>query len=108
MPDWRKAEVPQEKIVGYVLSATHLRGKDKARLFFALGYTVDNWQRLRGDLITVARTGEARPPVSTPHGTKIAKDGVVVVPAGRPVNIRTAWIVDPNSDVPTFLTAFPR
>ena len=108
MPQWTAATVADDKILGYLLSAMHLRGKDKARLFGALGYTSDNWLQLRADVLAVARGGEEAAVSPTSHGTKYVVDGVVVSPIGRPVNLRTVWIVDVNSEVPRLVTAYPR
>ena len=46
LPNVEQAEVPQEKITGYLLSNTHRDGKHKAAFFLSFGFKPKAWQRL--------------------------------------------------------------
>lgn len=59
LPNRERAQVPTEKVRGYLLSPSHPVGRFKARFFESLGYTLDNWEALSEALREVARVGEA-------------------------------------------------
>src|SRR6266513_208368 len=60
LPYADSAVVEPSKVRDYLLSASHPIGRFKATVFFALGYTPENWQRLRDDLLALARTDRQR------------------------------------------------
>ena len=59
LPNPERAFVAPNKVRDYLLSPSHPVGRFKATVFVALGYTQENWERLRDDLLTIARTGSA-------------------------------------------------
>jgi len=46
LPNAAEARVPEDKIVKYLLSATHRAGKSKAAFFARFGFTAQRWEEL--------------------------------------------------------------
>ena len=59
LPNAALATVDPAKVRDYLLSPAHPIGRFKATVFFALGYTREDWPRLRDDLLAHATSGEA-------------------------------------------------
>lgn len=102
-----RLDVPEEKIIDYLLSETHPIGSRKADFFKALGFTRENHSLLRVQLVSLGRFNEIVKEMETPHGTKFVIDGAIVTPKGQDAFIRTIWIRDKNSDVIRLVTAYP-
>ncbi len=108
MVRWSEAEVTQRKVLDYLLAADHPVGGDKAAFFTAIGYTRDDWRRLRDDLLRLARNGKVAAEEQTPFGMKYVVDGEIEAPARRSVGLRTIWISDVAGEPPRLVTAYPR
>jgi hypothetical protein len=59
LPNAKRALVAPNKVRDYLLSPSHPVGRFKAAVFAALGYTQENWERLRDDLLAIASSGTA-------------------------------------------------
>lgn len=68
----------KSKVCDYLLSPTHPIGRFKAAFFSALGYTIENWEHLQGDLLELARSGEAFAGQESPYGQKYEVRGTLV------------------------------
>lgn len=88
LPNRVQVEIRPEKILEYLLSPHHPMGRHKAAIFFRLGYTVENWERLASDLLALGRTGEAERVAST-YGEKFRIVGNILGPNGRSVAVLT-------------------
>lgn len=108
MARWSEAVVSEHKILDYLLSMSHPVGIDKAVLFRSLGYTTDDWHRLRDDLLSLAGHAEVVHQEQTRFGIKYVVDGTVRTPVGRTIGLRTIWIGDGPEDPPRLVTAYPR
>lgn len=71
------------------------------------GYNDDNLHLLEQDLLSVPKYNEADERIASPHGTKYTVRGVLETPRGTAVLVNTVWIVEPPSDKPRFVTAYP-
>ena len=107
LPNAELAIVEQAKVRDYLLSASHPVGRFKAAVFFAIGYRAERWQVLQQDLLTIARTGEARLGQASAYGQKYEVSGNLHGPSGRQAMFTTVWLVSAGSGVPRFVTAFP-
>jgi hypothetical protein len=107
-PDAQRAFVEPAKLRDYLLSSSHPVGRFKAKVFFALGYTPENWQELQSGLLDIARTGQTHPGQPSPYGVKYEVSGILKGPNGREAAIVTAWIVANGEDFARFVTAYPR
>ena len=101
------AIVEPSKVREYLLSQSHPVGRFKSVVFTAIGYTQENWQILRDDLLALARSGVAVPGQVSPYGQKYEVSGKLTGPLGRAASFTTVWLVKPDDPAPRFVTAFP-
>ena len=108
VPNADRAIVAADKLTGYLLNVSHKRGGAKARLLLSVGYRADNPQVLESDLRTqhlsldVTRTHESA------YGVVYEIEGPIRTPSGRDVRFCSVWQVDTGTDVPRFITMYPR
>ncbi len=107
LPNADRAVVEPSKVRDYLLSSSHPIGRFKAVIFFALGYSAEHWQLLQDDLLEIARTGTTVPGKPSAFGTKFEVAGILVGPSGRSAAFKTVWLIRPEDESPTFVTAFP-
>jgi len=72
-----------------------------------LGYTNEQWARLKADLLELAVTGEATISESTEYGQKYEVRGMLKGPSGRLTEVVSIWIVLADQETPRFVTAYP-
>jgi hypothetical protein len=102
----RHAIIDERKLTDYLLSPTHRRGRDKARIFRStLGYDRAN----RADLIEAIRRAILRHEAvflrQDQYGRHYRVDLTLEGPRGA-APVRTGWLYDRGSDVPRLTTAF--
>jgi hypothetical protein len=107
LPGVEHAVVEPAKIREYLLSQSHPVGRFKAVVFFSLGYTAEDWAKLRDDILFLAKSGEARPGQRSEYGQKYEVSGTLQGPNGRARSITTVWLVPVSDNRPKFITAFP-
>ena len=87
---------------------SHKRGAAKARLLLSLGYRYDAAHVLESDLraqhlsLEVTRTHE------NAYGAVYEIVGPIRAPNGSRVQFCSVWQVDTGTDVPRFITMYPR
>lgn len=102
LPGSDRAVVDIVKLRHYCLSATHPRGRHKARVFAAtLGLTAADAEELREALLEAARTGEASIGRADEYGQRYAVD-FEFVRSERRARIRSAWIILKGENFPRF------
>jgi hypothetical protein len=108
VPNADRAIIATEKLTAYLLNASHKRGGAKARLLLSVGYRSDDPFSLESDLRTqhlsrnVTRTSE------NPYGVVYEIEGPIETPSGKTVRFCSVWQVDTGTDVPRFITMYPR
>ena len=107
LPGGEFATISRTKICDYLLSPTHPIGRFKAAFFSALGYTMNNWERLHEDLLQLARSGDAAAGQETPYGQKYEVRGTLMGPSGRQAGVVSVWIVLNGETHPQLVTAYP-
>jgi hypothetical protein len=108
LPNAERAFIDPAKVRDYLLSSVHSVGRFKATFFLSMGYTNDQWQKLRDDLLALAVSGDALPGRESGFGRKFEVSGMLTGPSGRSAEIRTVWIVADEEAAPRFVTAYPR
>src|SRR6185437_2433530 len=78
LPNPERAFVAPDKVRDYLLSRSHPVGRFKAAVFAALGYTQENWETLRDDILLIARTGGSFP-VNRAHSGRSSKSMVFLL-----------------------------
>ena len=107
LPDVEKAEIPEAKVVRYLLSTSHRAGKSKASFFMGFGFGPERWEELARALKQHAIDNEVTLEETTVFGTRYVIEGLLQAPDGRWLNIRSAWFIDKKGDAPRFITAHP-
>lgn len=107
LPHAEHSVVEQAKICDYLLSCSHPVGRFKARVFLALGYTIENWPRLQSDLLHHGRTGVVRRIESNAYGMKVVISASLKGPSGTSRQFCTVWLIPDSSIQPRLITAFP-
>lgn len=107
LPNREYAFIPPEKLIGYLLSETHLDGKSKAKFFQGLGFDEKNLELLAQALLSIARNNEVTEITTSIHGTKYVIEGLLFTKYGYSPEVRTVWIIDRGEEWPRFVTAYP-
>ena len=107
LPSAERAHIDPAKIRDYLLSAVHPVGRFKAVVFQALGYQAEEWEKLRDDLLALARTKEAAPGQASAFGQKYKVSGTLRGPNGREAKFTCVWLAPVDDGAPRFSTAFP-
>ena len=108
IPNADRAIVATEKLTAYLLNVSHKRGAAKARLLLSVGYRSDAPQTLESDLRTqhlsldVTRTSE------NAYGVVYEIEGPIRTPSGKTVRFCSIWQIDTGTQVPRFITMYPR
>jgi hypothetical protein len=108
LPNLEAAVVSEEKIKGYLLSATHRDGRHKAAFFVGYSYSVDDWQKLALALRRHAEENEVAKVEDSPFGKRYVIEGTIHAPDGRSSMIRAVWFVESGEDLPRLISAYPR
>jgi hypothetical protein len=98
LPKANTAIADQAKVRDYLLSPEHSVGRLKARVFRAAGYERETWQRLRNDLLALARTVDVIPTLADEFGRRFIDIGALAAPNGHPlpVTIRRRLCISPE------------
>jgi hypothetical protein len=107
LPNGEHAIVESDKIVRYLLSGTHARGRGKAQFFTSFGFSSEAPEGLRQALLQHVKANDVVSLQQSEHGTKYTVQGPLPAPDGRAPVIRSVWIIDQGRQRPRFVTAFP-
>jgi len=108
VPNADRAIIAAQKLAGYLLNVSHKRGATKARLLLSLGYRTDDAQRLESDLRAQHLSHEVTRTSENAYGVVYEIEGPINTPSGRIVRFYSIWQVDTGTDVPRFITMYPR
>lgn len=107
LPNANNAEVPERKLVGYLLDYGHPQNKGKAAFYELVGYTKTNADELRTALLNHAQTNEVVKLISTEFGTRFVIEGQMFCPNSRQYLIRSVWFIENDQVIPKLVTAYP-
>jgi hypothetical protein len=106
LPNGDNAVVDMQKLRGYCLSATHPRGRHKARVFAsALGIYESDADLLRDALWDAASNREVMPDRTDIYGQRYILDFEIHGPAGSEV-VRSFWMVRAGESFPRLTSCF--
>jgi hypothetical protein len=107
IPNAENAVVDIRKLRDYCLDPEHPTGKHKATLFkAALGITVDDADALRNILLAIVKTHEAEKGKADEYGQRYRVDFELGWKEKSAV-VRSAWIIEVDSDVPRLTSCYP-
>lgn len=107
LPNLDRAVVSTEKILGYLLSATHSTGRHKARFFERFGFSRAAPELLAQSLREHARSNDITASERSQFGARYIIDGGLNSPDGRKPQVRVIWFVEAENDVPYLVTVYP-
>lgn len=107
LPTAKKAYIPKEKLLGYLLSETHPVGKSKAKFFRKLGFNKNNADKLKKVLLLIAHANDIEEIKETPYGVSYIINGSIKLPNYKAATIKTVWFIESGKTTPRFVTAFP-
>jgi hypothetical protein len=107
LPHSESAYIPDAKLFEYLLSPAHPEGGPKAIFFEAIGYTTENAESLRAELMRIARDGHLTDQSRIDVGEKYVIEGVLSRKKGNGIRLRTVWVIDTGTTAPRFITAYP-
>src|SRR5208283_4812736 len=105
LPNGERAIVDIRKLREYCLNSQHPRGRNKARVFAAVGIRDSDAEELREALGAAARDGEATYGTVNPYGQRYVVD-FDFVRLGRTVKIRSTWIVRAGEELPRLTSCY--
>ncbi len=107
IPNYENAIIPKGKITDYLLSLSHRDGCNKARFFLRFGFSQAEWEVLSDALKQHVAQHEVARTERSYFGIRYVIEGVLVSPDGRNPAIRSVWFIDKNTNIPSFVTAYP-
>ena len=109
LPHAHLAVVERRKVVEYLLNAAHPENGGKAEFFESLGFSIDDPERLVGALLVAADTGNVVRSSQSAHGEKYVVEGTISsqTETRHSRRVRTVWIINPGSEAPRLVTAYP-
>jgi hypothetical protein len=107
LPHADRAVIAPEKVRDYLLSKVHPVGRFKSVVFSALGYRAEEWERLRDDLLALARTGVVSLGRASTFGQRYEVTGILSGPNGREARFVSVWMLPAENEPPRFITAVP-
>ena len=99
LPNGERAVVDNRKLLDYCLNPQHPRGRNKARVFAAVGIWQSNVEELRTALLAAAKNTDAQPGVANAYGQRYVVD-FDLAREGRMVRIRSTWIIRSGEGLP--------
>lgn len=106
LPNYQRSVIPRLKVEGYVLDPTHPVGRNKAIVFkSALGFEQSDWVMLSDSIAAELPYHEAVAGKTDQYGARYNVTMPITGPNGRTVDVLTAWIVEPGTNYPRFVTA---
>jgi filamentous hemagglutinin len=101
--------IDPRKLTEYALNPDNPVGADKAVMFQRhLGFTRDNYQPLLEQISAQTPEAEAIVGLTDEHGQRYRVDLEIVGTQGQREIVRTAWIVEPDSDAARLVTLYVR
>jgi hypothetical protein len=101
-----EVEIPDGKIIGYLLNTSHADGGQKAEFFIRHGLSTDRPDVVVDLLKGVLANHRKVAVVQTIFGTKFVVDGVVKFPSGREYLVRSVWINESGTRKLKLVTAY--
>jgi hypothetical protein len=107
LPNAAEAEVPEAKIIRYLLNPNHRSGKSKAQFFLRHGFRIEEWAKLATALRQHASENEVTRREPTPLGERFVIDGLLALPDGSTVMLRVVWFIETGETIARLATAYP-
>ncbi len=107
LPNAAQARVDRAKVVDYLLSTDHEKGRDKAEFFLRFGFSKERWEDLAGALRVHGATHEAVREREDDFGVRYSVDGMLESPDRRNPGVKSVWMIDRGGSSPRLISAYP-
>jgi len=97
---------PMPRCLKYLLPPNHPEGGPKAAFFAGAGYTQQNGESLRNELLRIAAQNEVVGESTIECGQKYVVEGTLSGIDGAGIPLRTIWVIDRGTTSPRFVTAY--
>ena len=97
--------IQDRKITHYLL--TFQEKDDKSQFLAKAGYTLQNWQQLKEDILNAVIDAPIATTVETAWGPRFTVHTQLQEPNGQQLSIITIWQQDLESDILRFVTLYP-
>jgi hypothetical protein len=108
VPTADRAIIAADTLTAYLLNMSHKRGAAKARLLLRVGYRSDASHVLEADLRAQHLSLEVTRTHKNAYRVVYEIVGPIRTPNGSRVQFCSVWQVDSGTDVPRFITMYPR
>jgi hypothetical protein len=105
LPNGDQAIVGIRKLLDYCLNSEHPRGRNKARVFAAVGIREAEAEELRAAILSAAQEAEAELGIANVYGQRYVVD-CDFFRQGRAVRIRSTWIVRSEDGLPRLTSCY--
>ena len=106
LPNANRAIIEIEKLRDYCLSASHPRGRYKARVFAAaLGIAADDAEELHKAILLAITSEEATPTEHDEYGQRYVVD-FLMKREGKEAVVRSSWIIRSGEDYPRLTSCY--
>ena len=106
LPGSSEASAADEKFTQYLFGGSNQKGLAKGRAFSSrLGYNMDNWERMRDEILTAAGKYPAILKREDIYGKRYEQQVILYGRKGNPANVLLAWNV-PFDGKPRLVTAY--
>lgn len=100
-----KLVIQNEKLTRYLLMYQHK--DDKSKFLADYGYTLENWEILKQDILEVVTNTEIDEVSQTAWGKRFKVKNRWTAINGRLIEVITIWQQDEESDLAKFITLYP-
>ena len=107
LPHVDLVEMPDAKVLHYLLSREHPLGRAKAVFFLARGFTRGAPDQFRDALRGHASENDVTAMIQTDYGTRYRVEGPIHCPDGSRPTVRVIWFVETGEATPRLATAYP-
>jgi len=107
LPNAEQARVDRAKVVDYLLSTEHEKGRDKAEFFLGFGFSGERWEDFANALRLHGASHEAVMEREDDFGVRYSVDGMLESPDGRNPGVRSVWMIDRGGSSPRLISAYP-
>ena len=108
LPNSDRAIIDERKLRDYVLSTEHPIGRFKAAYFRNHGFTAENWESLRDQLLSIVRGADAELGERSRFGQEYLVSGILRADTGQTLKVQSVWIILEGDDNPRLVTVYPR
>ncbi len=107
IPNAENAIIAADKLCIYLLNPAHKRGGTKAKLLLSMGYTVEDWHRLKADIRSQHLSCDFTQESNSEYGRRFEIIAPLCGPSGQAISFCSVWQIDIGTTQPRLITMYP-